>query len=287
MKSNQSLEHLFRSAPLSAAATDSESEAEPGDYLPQTVEFGGFGICQQGECELAIDQKCYRIRRGDLCIVFPRVTLQIISRSADLQGHSVLADVDRLQKNPPLASAPPVSFLLRIRENPCITLSEERFRRMVRYFEQIEEIERAGVGYAAEIVRMLHTILFYEIMDAYRQGEPLSMQPQSRQNELFRRFATELSRHYTAQREIGFYADLLCVTPKYLSTVIRATTGYGAAWWIAQTVIHHAKNKLIYSAATIQQISNELNFPNPSFFGQYFKRHTGMTPKEFRLREIR
>ena len=101
---------------------------------------------------------------------------------------------------------------------------------------------------------------------------------------MFREFLFLVSQHYVREREIGYYADQICVTPKYLSSVVRTVSGNSAAWWINHTVIMHAKKSAQNQspAPTIQQISDKLNFPNPSFFGQYFKRRVGMTPKEFR-----
>lgn len=79
-----------------------------------------------------------------------------------------------------------------------------------------------------------------------------------------------------------YYADKLCITPKYLTIITRQISGRNATSWITHTAILNAKSLLTGTRLTVQQISNKLNFPNPSFFGQYFLRHTGMTPKEFR-----
>jgi AraC-like DNA-binding protein len=86
----------------------------------------------------------------------------------------------------------------------------------------------------------------------------------------------------TISREVQYYADKLDITPKYLTLISRQTSGRSAAQWITYTVILNAKALLATSQLTIQQVSTKLNFPNPSFFGQYFLRHTGMTPKEYR-----
>ena len=91
-----------------------------------------------------------------------------------------------------------------------------------------------------------------------------------------------LATDITISREVQYYADKLCITPKYLTIVTRQISGNSAANWITRSVILNAKALLSTTQLTIQQVSNKLNFPNPSFFGQYFLRHTGMTPKEFR-----
>ena len=72
------------------------------------------------------------------------------------------------------------------------------------------------------------------------------------------------------------------LTPKHLSRVVRVYSGKSVHQWIDDFVVLEIKNLLKYSDMSIQQISYELNFPNPSFMGQYFKRITGKTPGEYR-----
>jgi AraC-like DNA-binding protein len=81
---------------------------------------------------------------------------------------------------------------------------------------------------------------------------------------------------------VGFYAKKLCMAPKYLSAVIKEKTGKSAFEWINDYVILEAKSLLKSTNMTIQQISDELNFANQSFFGKYFKRLAGMSPKSYR-----
>lgn len=78
-----------------------------------------------------------------------------------------------------------------------------------------------------------------------------------------------------------FYADQLHLTPKYFSKLIKQSTGKTAGEWIDELVIVAAKGMLKSSNLTVAQISEELNFANPSFFGRYFKSKTGLTPKQF------
>ena len=103
----------------------------------------------------------------------------------------------------------------------------------------------------------------------------------SRQEEIFNRFIALVNEYGKRERNISFYADKLCLTPHYLSTVIRETSGQTVMQWINQAVILEAKVLLKHSDMLIFQISDELNFPNPSFFSKFFKRMTGMTPAEY------
>jgi AraC-like DNA-binding protein len=95
------------------------------------------------------------------------------------------------------------------------------------------------------------------------------------------RFMELLSMYHSKERELRFYADKMCITPKYLSNVVRRASGKKATDWISEFVILEAKSLLIYSGQNVQEVSRRLNFPTQSAFGKYFKCQVGMSPSEF------
>lgn len=105
---------------------------------------------------------------------------------------------------------------------------------------------------------------------------------QTQENAHFDRFMRLLESNYKKEHYINFYAGKIGLTPKYLSLLIKRVSGKFATQWIDEYIILEAKNLLKYSPMSIQEISYSLNFPNQSFFGKYFKRHTGMSPKAYR-----
>ena len=104
----------------------------------------------------------------------------------------------------------------------------------------------------------------------------------SRQEELFKLFIQAIHEHCTRQREVSFYADKLCISSRYLSTVVQNVTGTTAKSIIDRHVILEIKAMLKSTTLSIQEISNHLHFPDSSFFGRYFKKHTGMSPLKYR-----
>ena len=104
----------------------------------------------------------------------------------------------------------------------------------------------------------------------------------NRAEEYFRQFTELLGEHYKHERSVGFYARQLCITPKYLTTLIKRISGKSVSEWIDNYVILEAKTLLKYSNMSVQEISYQLNFPNQSFFGCYFKRLTGMSPSQYK-----
>lgn len=108
--------------------------------------------------------------------------------------------------------------------------------------------------------------------------------PQSRKSHsslIFGNFLNLVKENFYKQRKIEFYADKLCVTPKYLSQLVFKESKRYAGDWIRDYVILEAKALLKSHQYTVAQVCDELNFPNASFFVKYFKKHVGVTPKKY------
>ena len=138
--------------------------------------------------------------------------------------------------------------------------------------------------YKETALRHIFCSTIYRIADPIlaRGGISPSMGVKERSSEYFERLMSLLAEHYREQRNVEFYADKMNISSKHLSRVIRNFTGKSVHQWIDEFVALEIKNLLKYSNLSIQQISYSLNFPNPSFMGQYFKRITGMTPGEYK-----
>ena len=104
----------------------------------------------------------------------------------------------------------------------------------------------------------------------------------SREQTIFDRFIQLVNQHCREQHQISYYADRMCLTERYLGTVVRQTSGTTAKEWIDRALVTQAKVLLRHSDKSVLQISEDLNFPNPAFFSKYFKRLTCMTPLEYR-----
>ena len=104
----------------------------------------------------------------------------------------------------------------------------------------------------------------------------------SNEETLMQNFLRTVQLHYKKERKVLFYADKLHLSAGYLSTVIKNISGKTAAEWIDDYVMLEAKTLLKSTNLTIQQISDNLNFPSQSFFGKYFKRQAGVSPKEYK-----
>lgn len=175
---------------------------------------------------------------------------------------------------------------LSLMENPSLRLNAEEKDLMTKQVEMIASVIKADLPYKNDVVKSIVSSMFYLIMgvwsDRLSSERNVEQVKHSRSKVIFDQFIKLVTEYHTQERNVGFYADQLCLTPKYLSKLIKGATGRSAPDWIDTYVILEAKNLLKYSNVTIKEIVYKLNFPNQSVFYKFFKARTGMTPTEYR-----
>jgi AraC-like DNA-binding protein len=237
-------------------------------------------ICVKGEMRIIVDGRSYHIKKGGMVTLFPESILQICWKSPDYESYAVAITRKFFDS---IAMPPTTPTYLYIKENPCImTTNHEQKDLHILYDELKRRDMRTEHPWRFEISKSLATAIFYEVFAIYQKGTSTPHQLCQRKNTLFLDFQQFVTVHYIEHRGINFYADKLCITPRYLSAVVKEISGLTPSHCIEKVVASNARILLTTTQMTIQHISDELNFPNHSFFSKYFKRVTGMTPKECR-----
>lgn len=162
-----------------------------------------------------------------------------------------------------------------------VSPTDREWEQLETYFSLIWSATQTSV-FRREVVQHLITALLYNIRYIRKIDRNNTYPKPSRQEEIFQRFITLVNKYSKQERTVGFYADKLCLTPRYLNTVIKQVSRQTVMDWINQSVILEAKVMLKHSDLLVYQISDNLNFPNPSFFCKFFKRTTGITPQEYK-----
>ena len=159
----------------------------------------------------------------------------------------------------------------------------EVFEQLKKTFRHIQEKIKVTKDnrYHYQIIKNLVISTAFECLDILTE-KCIEPQGSNRKKALFNAFLQKVEEEHRQNHSVKHYADELFVTPKYLSTVIEEMSGKGAKQWIDEYIALDAKVLLQSSQKDIQEISNELNFIDVGFFGKFFKRMTGMTPKAFR-----
>ena len=176
---------------------------------------------------------------------------------------------------------------MKLLDNPCIQLDDFQIDIADDYFKLARKIISSPLSKKREIIGSLLTSLTYmsadilarRIDDARRMGTEKNS---ASLNLVFEQFIALVNEYHNSERGMAFYAEKMCLTPKYLSKLIKQASGRSAPEWIDSFVILEAKNMLKYSGMTIKEIVYKLHFPNQSVFYKFFKAHTGMTPSEYR-----
>lgn len=261
----------------------SELTEIPSDILldyPRIFEGFLIALCIEGNSELKINLRKYSVKKNSLIIVFPNQIFEPIKRGKSLHVKSLFFPMDVLA-DLPFPSSFDIAF--KIGKQSCIQVSDVIMQELLTYFSLIKNLhDRKDQALKKEIAKGLLYTIVMQACSIYVDADCNTEVKSARKEELLHNFFRLMMTHRKEIRNVAFYADKLFVTPKYLSSTLKKTTGKTAIEWINEAVIIEAKSMLKMSKKTVLQISDELNFPNPSFFGRYFKQYAGMTPVQYR-----
>lgn len=169
-----------------------------------------------------------------------------------------------------------------LRSHPVVKISQTDKVALQQFYDSIDEIMAdTSIEYPYETILYSIVAFFFKNASKYYERYRKMIAP-TVQNRIADRFIRLVQEHFRTERFLDFYATKLDITPKHLSRTIKQQTGTSAVDWINRFVILEAKVMLRSSNLNIQQIAEELNFPSQSFFGKYFKKATGISPKDYR-----
>ncbi len=247
-----------------------------------------IGVGTEGESSGLLNLQEFRIKKDSMFIFAPNSILQ--ARSAKGLNVNVIAVSPDFLRRINIDTKQMLPLFLQFAAYPCLEISHDECQALRNFIALIEEeLKGPESEFSTEIIGGLITGTIYkvgEILRRYLAEHPEIENPsRDRAKEHFTQFTRLLNENYKRERSVGFYARQLCITPKYLTTLIKRISGKSVSEWIDSYVILEAKTLLKYSDMSVQEIAYSLNFPNQSFFGSYFKRNTGMSPSQYRTRQ--
>lgn len=241
-------------------------------------------VCISGEAECTINLNRYHIGKNMIVISFPDDIIQFES-SCRLEAYAVLMS-PALLDDLGLDSNSRSDFYLRIRQNAACSLPQEQVQALKPYYALLCGNIQNVADETPEIIRGLLRAFTYSVIARMSVCQPQTddggTAAGNHGKQLFGEFMSLVKRHHTSCRGVKFYADKLCLTPNYLSGVVKEYTGKTATEWVNDFVIVEAKIMLKDTSLSVQEISCRLNFPDQSTFGKYFKKIVGISPKAYR-----
>ena len=268
-------------------AANSASEMEIFRF-PSRLNALIIGVGTEGETSLTSNLQEFRLKKDSLFIFSPKHILQVQSNNR-FKAHFIVIAPDFL-KRITIDTKRMMPLFLQFGSLPCMELTQAESQSLRSFISMVEqELKGSETDFSSEIIGGLIAATIYKVGDIlthYLTEHPEVDSPiHNRAEEYFRQFTELLGEHYKHERSVGFYARQLCITPKYLTTLIKRISGKSVSEWIDNYVILEAKTLLKYSNMSVQEIAYYLNFPNQSFFGSYFKRNAGMSPSQYKAKK--
>lgn len=274
-----------RQGPMRECITASSDSQMQVFRFPCRIDAFIIGVGTEGETSVSFNLHEFRLKKDSMFIFTPKNILQVNSQQY-FKADVIAISPDFMRRiNIDIKNMMPL--FLKFVENPTLALTPEESRSMRGMIAQIERETRGPeTHFSFDIVSGLIAATIYKVGDImyhYLAEHPEGQNnSHNRAEEYFKQFTHLLGEHFREERSVGFYARQLCITPKYLTTLIKRISGQSVSEWIDNYVILEAKTLLKYSTMSIQEIAYYLNFPNQSFFGSYFKRNTGMSPSQYK-----
>ena len=268
-------------------AANSASEMEIFRF-PSRLNALIIGVGTEGETSLTSNLQEFRLKKDSLFIFSPKHILQVQSNNR-FKAHLIVIAPDFL-KRINIDTKRMMPLFLQFGSLPCMELTHAESQSLRSFISMVEqELKGSETDFSSEIIGRLIAATIYKVGDIlthYLTEHPEVDSPiHNRAEEYFRQFTELLGEHYKHERSVGFYARQLCITPKYLTTLIKRISGKSVSEWIDNYVILEAKTLLKYSNMSVQEIAYYLNFPTQSFFGSYFKRNAGMSPSQYKAKK--
>lgn len=258
------------------------SNLEEWQNEPQVINYGAIIICREGYTTLRVNYNDWQLSKGAVIILFPNDMVELTHYSSSLQ-FEVLKYNSSLLREASLQLEQTVYSSLRTdrcRQNtPVVTnIINAMFALLNVYFEQSE---CTCISQLVLCQLKAFFIGFHEYLQRNQQYRPDDIKSH-RVRELFNLFMMLLEKDYKLSRNVNYYANLMHITSKYLTSIVRQVTGHTPKNIIDQYVILQIKMQLKRSSLSIKQVAYTYDFTDVSFFCRYFKKRTGLTPQQVR-----
>ena len=248
------------------------------------MEYNAIVHCRKGLVQLEIGgNEQVRVQAGKLLLVPNRKMLQPMMVSTDVEI-AILLISDRVLKR---VLGPQMDIWNRAMYLKGIyVIDGQRWTDALKVYSR-GVFKGKSLQLFNDIVLAFLRVLLLIICEELLQTESIMVANDvsiDRDKKIFQQFLYFLSQEQQKRHLVNYYAEKLCITPKYLSTVCRKVSGKSPIHWITDSVMEDSYQLLRTTDMTVKEDSNKLGFPNSSFFGQFFREHAGTTPVEYRTK---
>ena len=251
---------------------------------PFYSDYVGIVVCHQGTFRFSVDGTSYTAKAGETVFLSKGIMLQVTESSFDLQFTLLFYHSENIR---PMLGNTVVTMRLyaTIYPKACHIIHtgfEDMLASYARMLQALEQQEDTS-PYSAYEEKLLLLAVTYRLCSIFSMSFKVAGKDMARKIEIFESLLKLIEDNYMRERSVSFYADQLCLTPKYLSVMVKSLCGNTVQQLLFKAIIRRSIFLMKNTNMSIQQISYELNFPNASTFGTFFKKHTGLSPKHYRM----
>ena len=233
----------------------------------------------KGEVSFIIDFNTYNLQAPAMVLFFPGQVIEAVEASSDSE---IVGMAFAPELTAPLNLPVSLQEKLSLKSTHFYTLKEKELEVFLSCYNHVSNVmKQKDNEYREDIIRHLFAAHYYGLGYYIHNAQKHTSVLTARQK-ICERFIALAAENFKEHRDIAFYADKLCITNKYLSSLLKQETGLTASEWIEKYVVLYAKSCLSSTIMTIQEISDDLDFSSQSVFGKYFKRIVGMSPIAYR-----
>jgi AraC-like DNA-binding protein len=253
------------------------------DYPIRLNSITFIAFCMEGNIKFNLGLKKMMLSKNQLCVILSDRIIQTTEVSSDFRaGFMVVRKYFFNSQNHFIETMNLHNVFM---EQSCFDLSEKEMQEYVLIFNMMKEkIADTDNDYRLQIIQNFFQITFYNLYNLIvrRKNEVPPQTVLSNNMAIYERFIKSVEAHYRKEHSVKFYADKVCLTPKYLSSIIYEISGKHASDWIHEYIMLEAKALLKSTDMSLKNISDLLNFCTPSHFGRFFRRYAGCTPSEYK-----
>ena len=242
-------------------------------------------ICLKGKVQGKLNGHTIELHKNQIAIIPQNVTITDFMISPDFESKGLFLTTNILQSflRDQMSVWNAVMYIHRLN---VITLEDDGMKFYNYFYHMITMAIRKfhNNPFQSEVVHALLRAAILAFCGSIKRNLPTtSLSADAKTANLhFQRFLELLNNKGVKYRTVEAYANELCITPKYFSSVCKKCSGKTGNEWIRERILEEIRYYLLQTDLSNKEICDQIDFPNASFFGKYVKEHFGMTPGEFR-----
>ncbi len=241
-----------------------------------------LALCRHGKVQYSVDTEERMVAANDVIIISEGQVIDNYMLSNDLSGIAILISQNFFSEI--IKDIHGISSLfLFSRSHPVFGLRQDEVGNLMTYFDLIwNKMSDDEHHFRKDVVRSLIATMIYDLSQVIYRIQQQKNKRSGRAESIFTEFIKLVEQNFRHERRVSHYATRLCITPKYLSETVKQVSHRTPNEWIDNYVALEIRVMLKNTTKSIKEIAEEMNFPNQSFLGRFFKEHVGMSPSEYR-----